>query len=361
MRFANWTRMELLRLWESNGIRKRRIKRRIAVCNCNGVDKSTFSQEKINSIRYCPNIWLVGSTGSRGNSREDLDSEALEIPNRLGRIFSLRYPYGVIRLRHENSSPEWFQRTKQKVIARGSDVRLELYGYCDASERTYGACVYIRSNKSNEFFQVQLLCSKSRVAPLKAISIPRLELCNVQLLAQLMTQVRNALKLTITKTYYWTDSSIVLHWIKATNKKLPVFVAHRIGEIQELISIDEWNHVGTKENPVDLMSRGVTPNESKTCCGGAGLNGFKTTTSSNVALNYQKSTRVNFVGSTVITISVQMDIGDNSCPFDKFSKLNKLIRVAATCIRFAQICKGEFKQKRSNPLSVDELERENVL
>jgi len=215
----------------------------------------------------------------------------------------------------------------------------------------------VHSSKSNEFLQVQLLCSKSRVALLKAISIPRLELCSAQLLAQLMVQVKNALELTITKTYYWTDSSIVLHWIKATNKKLPVFVAHRIGEIQELTSMDEWNHVGTKENPADLMSRGITPNELK--ISQLWWSGPQWLQDDAVIKCYPELPKIDesqlheSVGSTVIAISVQRDIDS----FDKFSKLSKLIRVAATCIRFAQICKKEFQQKFSGPLSVDELER----
>jgi len=246
---------------------------------------------------------------------------------------------------------------QRKVITSGTDVRLELHGYCDASERAYGACVYIRSSKSKECLQVQLLCSKSRVAPLKTISISRLELCSAQLLAQLMVQVKNALELTITKTYYWTDSSIVLHWIKATNKKLPVFVAHRIGEIQELTSMDEWNHVGTKENPADLVSRGVAPDELKISRlwwnGPQWLQDDDAIKCCPELPKVEESQLYESVGSTVIAISVQRDMD----PFDKFSKLSKLIRVAATCIRFAQICKKEFQQKPSGPLSVDELER----
>ncbi|XP_029659433.1 uncharacterized protein LOC115233263 [Formica exsecta] len=245
---------------------------------------------------------------------------------------------------------------QRKIIATGADVRLELHGYCDASERAYGACVYIRSSKSRELIQVQLLCSKSRVAPLKAISIPRLELCGAQLLAQLMTKVKKALELAITKTYYWTDSSIVLHWIKATNKKLPVFVAHRIGEIQELTSMDEWNHVGTKENPADLVSRGVTPNELK--MSQLWWNGPQWLQNGDVIECCPELPEIDeiqlyeSVGSTVIAMPTQKHID----PFDKFSTLNKLVRVAATCIRFARICKKESKQTLTGPLSVDELE-----
>ncbi|XP_015596422.1 uncharacterized protein LOC107268298 [Cephus cinctus] len=105
----------------------------------------------------------------------------------------------------------------RKITVTGPDVRLELHGFCDASERAYGACVYMRSSLSIEFLQ----------------------LCRAQLLTHLMSNVKKALEVVIISTYYWTDSSIVLHWIQARNKKLPVFVAHRIGEIQEMTSINE--------------------------------------------------------------------------------------------------------------------------
>jgi len=99
------------------------------------------------------------------------------------------------------------------------------------------------------------------VAPIRALSIPKLELCGAQLLAQLISKVKRALNVKIKKIYYWTDSFIVLHWIKATNKKLPVFVAHRVGDIQESTAIEDWGHVGTKENPADLVSRDCAPKQ----------------------------------------------------------------------------------------------------
>ncbi|XP_018406150.1 PREDICTED: uncharacterized protein LOC108782373 [Cyphomyrmex costatus] len=77
----------------------------------------------------------------------------------------------------------------------------------------------------------------------------------------LVNKVKEALVVKVSKTYYWSDSSIVLQWIKCTNKKLPVFVAHRIGEIQESTAAVDWNHVGSKENPADLVSRGISPKE----------------------------------------------------------------------------------------------------
>lgn len=93
------------------------------------------------------------------------------------------------------------------------NIPKEVHGFCDASERTYGACVYMRSAKSDGTINVQLVCFKSRVAPIKILFIPRLELCGAQLLAQLMDKLISALEINIDGRYFWTDSLIVLHWL----------------------------------------------------------------------------------------------------------------------------------------------------
>ncbi|XP_018404107.1 PREDICTED: uncharacterized protein LOC108780791 [Cyphomyrmex costatus] len=83
-----------------------------------------------------------------------------------------------------------------------------------------------------------------------------------------LSRVVNALEINIDSKHYWTDSSIVLHWLQASNKKLPVFVAHRIGDIQETTSVESWKHVGSAENPAfdkdikNLRSKGVVSSRS---------------------------------------------------------------------------------------------------
>lgn len=119
---------------------------------------------------------------------------------------------------------------RRQVRTNDLNSETQLHSFSDASERAYGACVYMRSFNEDGSTQIRLLCAKSRVAPVKTVSIPRLELCGAQLLAQLINKVKNSLDMRIDKIHYWTDSLIILQWIKATNKKLPVFVAHRVGD-----------------------------------------------------------------------------------------------------------------------------------
>lgn len=136
-------------------------------------------------------------------------------------------------------------------------IRIEMHGFADSSEFAYGACIYIRCVLSDRLVS-NLLCAKSRVAPVRQISLPRLELCAALLLAQLVRKVNDALRIAFDKLYYWSDSTITLSWIKGDSRKWKTFVANRVGEIQSLSNTQDWHHIKSAENPADLLSRGVS-------------------------------------------------------------------------------------------------------
>ncbi|XP_028161950.1 uncharacterized protein LOC114353953 isoform X1 [Ostrinia furnacalis] len=134
----------------------------------------------------------------------------------------------------------------------------EVHVFTDASEKAYGACLYIRSyNPGSNSVHVQLVASRNRIAPIKPTTIPRLELCGALLGARLCTKVVNSLTLHIDKCRFWCDSTIVLGWLSTPSTQLKPFVRNRVNEIQESTCGHTWSYVPSKDNPADLVSRGL--------------------------------------------------------------------------------------------------------
>ena len=142
--------------------------------------------------------------------------------------------------------------------------KLEIHVFCDASERAYGAVVFSRLQVSSDEFRTSFIVSKARVAPMKVQTIPRLELMAALVGARLLKFVLKALKLSSEVKYFcWSDSMVVIGWLKSGSQqksqtKLPVFVANRVGEILDLTDSDNWFHVEGRENPADLITRGLS-------------------------------------------------------------------------------------------------------
>ena len=134
----------------------------------------------------------------------------------------------------------------------------EMHIFCDGSEIGYGAAAYLRFQNQSDQVHCVLVMAKSRLAPLKKLTIPRLELTAAKLAITLKGILDRELELNVTKTVIWTDSTIVLKYLRNTTKRFQRFVANRISFIQDRTTVDQWRHVPSEENPADHASRGVS-------------------------------------------------------------------------------------------------------
>ena len=143
----------------------------------------------------------------------------------------------------------------------GNIVSRQLIGFSDASEKAYCGIVYMRSVDTAGGVHVSLIESKTKVAPIKKATLPRLELCGAHLLAQLLKHVQDVLNIPTEDLYAFTDSTIVLYWIYGSSQRFKTFEANRIAEIQDYVPPEKWKHVGSEDNPADAGSRGILPEE----------------------------------------------------------------------------------------------------
>lgn len=143
------------------------------------------------------------------------------------------------------------------LVAKPSVV--ELHCFADASEKAYAACIYVRSIDAAGQSLARLLCSKSRVAPLKTVSLPRLELCACLLVAELFKSVSEVNSIQVHRTFFWTDSTTALKWVTTSPHRWQTFVATRVTKVQNLTDSGQWLHVPGLLNPADIPSRGVMP------------------------------------------------------------------------------------------------------
>ncbi|XP_026094149.1 uncharacterized protein LOC113066497 [Carassius auratus] len=132
----------------------------------------------------------------------------------------------------------------------------EIHIFCDASERAYGSVAYLRTEDQCGEVEVAFLTARSRVAPKKQQSIPRLELCAALTGAQLAKVVRTELNLPIHQLTLWTDSTTVLTWLHSDSCRFKVFVGTRVAEIQDITDQHTWRYVPSTYNPADDITRG---------------------------------------------------------------------------------------------------------
>ncbi|XP_064637173.1 uncharacterized protein LOC135493627 [Lineus longissimus] len=136
-------------------------------------------------------------------------------------------------------------------------TEIQIHAFGDASQDAYGAVIYMRTVYSSGRVAVRLVESKSNVAPPVSTSIPRLEMMAAIINLQLTQSILPVLGVAMGQVTFWSDSLNVLYWIRNRSRRLKIFIAYRVGEIQSSTEPKQWRYVPTSQNPADLPSRGV--------------------------------------------------------------------------------------------------------
>ncbi|CAI6367665.1 unnamed protein product [Macrosiphum euphorbiae] len=226
-------------------------------------------------------------------------------------------------------------RIPRCVMGVNNALHIQIHGFADASIKAYAAAMYLRATDEYGNHVTRLIAAKSRVAPLKVISLAKLELCAAVLLVRLVNKILPSLRVNCVRRYFWSDSTIVLAWISSPASKWKTFVAHRVGEVQQFSAVTEWAHVKSEDNPADVLSRGCSPKqlrEHKLWWEGpqwlqADENSWPNA-KEKVPLPPEEMPE--FKGERPVVLTTKVEYG----LIEKYSCLQKLLRITAYCMRW---------------------------
>ena len=174
----------------------------------------------------------------------------------------------------EPSEEEEFLRWKEQfpIVAETSIDRryfnrerdkTEIHVFADASEDTMCAVAYLRSQPKEYSAELAFVIGKCRVAPMRHLSIPRLELQAAVMAVRFKEQIVKEHEMRMNSCSFWSDSTTVLQWIHSSHRKQQVFVVNRVAEILDTTDISQWKHVSGINNPADIGTRAINIEELK--------------------------------------------------------------------------------------------------
>ncbi|XP_068205286.1 uncharacterized protein [Palaemon carinicauda] len=135
---------------------------------------------------------------------------------------------------------------------------IEFHHFYDASQAAYTSVSYIYVKHENRQTYSSMVLACTKIAPIKTLSLERLELCATVLAAGTDVKIRNELKQPVQHSRFWSDSAIVLQYIKSTECLFQTFIDNRLGTIHRCSKPEQWRHVSSEQNPSDNDTRGLT-------------------------------------------------------------------------------------------------------
>ena len=240
-----------------------------------------------------------------------------------------------------------------------------------SSQEAFSAVAFLRAQvntSSGPKTELSFFLGEARVAPMKVMTVPKLELQAALLAARLKRDICLALTVHVNQVFMWTDSTIVLQWLNSTSK-LPIFIANRVCEILEHTSVDEVNHVASIDNPADAGTRGMSAEVLKSSSWVRGPDFLRTKKfpfepSTEVVNNIKLGivTKETDETNTSLAASVTKstkELPPHLIPFDKYSSYQKLLRITAYALHLltSHECYRNADVSIIDPTELDEAER----
>ncbi|KAK7882611.1 hypothetical protein WMY93_028785 [Mugilogobius chulae] len=144
-----------------------------------------------------------------------------------------------------------------KPVGFGESVYNQLHHFADASEEGYGTVSYLVQKNSSNQVHCSFVLGKARVAPLKPMTVPRMELTAATMAARMDEVLRSEIHLPLQTSVFWSDSTTVLKYIHNTTSRFRTFVANRVDVILKCSNPNQWRYINTSQNPADFASRGL--------------------------------------------------------------------------------------------------------
>ena len=221
-----------------------------------------------------------------------------------------------------------------------TDKEQELHVFTDASQLALGTVAYLRNPVSPDI-KVTFVMGRSKVAPLKQQSIPRLELDAAVLGVRLSNFIQSSLRQPLSSIIFWTDSTTVLNWIKADSKQ-KIYVSRRVEEILEKTKPQQWKHVPGSANPADHATRGIKAEDIEKCW----------LSPPEFLLKPQNDWFAAFPSAQKTNACISSDVSD-CVQFENFSSWNRLLGVVARLYQAIQ----RFKDRSNTELNAHHFEK----
>ena len=237
----------------------------------------------------------------------------------------------------------------------GKITSRQIHNFSDASQVGYGAVTYLRLTDDQENTSCSFVMGKARLAPLKSITVPRMELSAAVLATRLDKITREELSQPVDQSFFWTDSTCVLRYIENDSKRFQTFVANRVAAIRDSSLPSQWNYVDTESNPADEASRGVPADGMQRWINGPE---FLSQTMENWP---QRPADMGGVPQDDPEIKESAKVyatgTDSAYPFSKvferISSWNKLKKVVAWALRYKSILRERARDKHNKPFLSD--------